>query len=125
MTTKFWIADEVNGPGRFPVAKLIRLAARTLSPDVAWLVTRARGYGLLVNELAGMLDTHDEVVMSTDELCSIADADDEWFYDLEAAASDGKLRIGVHDSARMFVQGQRRVAGEIAGAFDQVTEADD
>lgn len=121
---RFWIMDEDETPQRFPLQRLFRgvLEATETRAEVCE-VSRARGYGLRVNELERGLEVADAVTVPVSDLDELSAGVEEWFYDLEARVPGTDIRFGLHDSTALFVEGEQVLCEAVAAMFTDYRRA--
>jgi hypothetical protein len=120
---RYWIFDKNQSPQRFPLRELVRRVHEVAAPNAKNCeVTRARGYGLRINQWAEALDHADEIVVPFDLAEDLSQGIDEWFYDFEARIPNTDIRFGLHDSTAMFVDAPLRIAEQVAQAFSEVRQ---
>lgn len=116
------IKDETSCAQRLPLATAVRtlVAAAVLEAPTHVVVRMACGYGRRINDLDDATE-EGEVEIAWADLMSIADTQDEWFYDLQVRDMDGAFAFGIVDSAAVVIQGTERVVRRVAASFSDVS----
>ena len=117
---RHWIFDTDSTPQRFPLVRLIDRIEEVSGqhPDL-YLLRKARGYGLQINEWDTLLEKQEHIAVPASELRSIGSGEDEWFYDMEAFSHETGILFGIHDSTAMFVEGPSDLVSKVAKTFGQ------
>ena len=113
---RLWIFDEDDSPQRYPLRRLLMLLQAAVNESVCQ-VERAAGYGAGIQILAEKADQTRATAITISELAELASGRDEWFYDITIVFPISGARLGIHDSAAMFVEAGEPILDLVRRAF--------
>lgn len=121
--TRYWIFDRDDTPQGFALRRLVhRVRSVVCEEGCEFVLLRSQGYGTQVCEWDAALDESEEVRISADELETLCNGKEEWFYNLvvKYIAPATVIRFGVHDSTCLFLEAPSNLAAQIIEGFEDV-----